>query len=188
MAYTWKKQASSAYGLSLTQLVLNAVMFAEELPEQYEDWMDYQKQTDRRVILLIKEFLDGQDILDEVKALRRQAEKEMNTVISYTDAFLVYEYALNRLERRFCPDMPDVTVKEQELVSQLTAYIFGGEDSNAVQYADSGGGITASCAFHTAEILQHGQGFPSGLRRRVQGYPGSYDVYAFHWQYDGKGL
>ena len=33
MAYTWKKQASSAYGLSLTQLVLNAVMFAEELPE-----------------------------------------------------------------------------------------------------------------------------------------------------------
>ena len=48
MAYTWKKQASSAYGLSLTQLVLNAVMFAEELPEQYEDWMDYQKQTDRR--------------------------------------------------------------------------------------------------------------------------------------------
>ena len=132
MAYTWKKQASSAYGLSLTQLVLNAVMFAEELPEQYEDWMDYQKQTDRRVILLIKEFLDGQDILDEVKALRCQAEKEMNTVISYTDAFLVYEYALNRLERRFCPDMPDVTVKEQELVSQLTAYIFGGEDSNAV--------------------------------------------------------
>lgn len=55
MAYTWKKQASSAYGLSLTQLVLNSVMFAEELPEQYEDWMDYQKQTDRRVILLIKE-------------------------------------------------------------------------------------------------------------------------------------
>ena len=45
MAYTWKKQASSAYGLSLTQLVLNAVMFAEELPEQYEGWMDYQKQT-----------------------------------------------------------------------------------------------------------------------------------------------
>ena len=44
MAYTWKKQASSAYGLSLTQLVLNAVMFAEELPEQYEGWMDYQKQ------------------------------------------------------------------------------------------------------------------------------------------------
>ena len=44
----------------------------------------------------------------------------------------MYEYALNRLERRFCPDMPDVTVKEQELVSQLTAYIFGGEDSNAV--------------------------------------------------------
>lgn len=75
MAYTWKKQASSAYGLSLTQLVLNAVMFAEELPEQYEDWMDYQKQTDRRVILLIKEFLDGQDILDEVKALRCQAGK-----------------------------------------------------------------------------------------------------------------
>lgn len=132
MAYTWKKQASSAYGLSLTQLVLNTVMFAEELPEQYEGWMDYQKQTDRRLILLVKEFLDGQDILDEVKDLRRQAEKEMNTVISYTDAFLVYEYALNRLERRFCPDMPDVTVKEQEFVSQLTAYIFGGEDSNAV--------------------------------------------------------
>ena len=46
MAYTWKKQASSAYGLSLTQLVLNTVMFAEELPEQYEGWMDYQRETD----------------------------------------------------------------------------------------------------------------------------------------------
>lgn len=132
MAYTWKKQASSAYGLSLTQLVLNTVMFAEALPEQYEGWMGYQKETDRKLILLVKEFLEGQDILEEVKHLRCQAEKKMNTVVSYADAFLVYEYALNRLERRFCPDMPAVTVKEPEFISRLTAYICGGEDSNAV--------------------------------------------------------
>ena len=62
MAYTWKKQASSAYGLSLTQLVLNTVMFAEELPEQYEGWMDYQRETDRKLILLVKGFLEGQDL------------------------------------------------------------------------------------------------------------------------------
>ena len=128
MTRSWKKQATSAYGLSLTQLALNAVMFAEELPEQYEYEMEFKNQINQEVLNVTEAFLEGRDILETVKSLRNRMEEKMHTVISYTDRFLVYEYALNRVERRFDTTKAEIQVSEQELLSMLIRYITGAED------------------------------------------------------------
>jgi len=59
MAQHWRKQASVAYGYSLTRLALNTYMYFEELPLTYDDRAREQKETDEGYDGAFRGFSEG---------------------------------------------------------------------------------------------------------------------------------
>lgn len=124
MAHNWKRQASVAYGCALTRLALNFYLFFEELPEKYEDENSSQRELDGRLSELLGSFLDGEGkgLLERLSSLRSRIEDEMHQAMAFSDGLQVYEYALNRVERRFVRCLP-VAVDETGLAANLMRYI-----------------------------------------------------------------
>lgn len=124
MAHNWKRQASLAYGCALTRLALNLYLFFEELPEKYEDENSSRQELDGQLLRLTGSFLDGKakELLEQVPAFRSRIEDEMHQVMAYSDALQVYEYVLNRVERRFVKCRP-IEVDEEALAGNLMRYI-----------------------------------------------------------------
>lgn len=126
MARQWKKQASVAYGYALTRLALNCFMYFEELPSEYDESKDAtckQKRMDEEYQNLLKAFSDGSVVLDEVAAFRGRIRKEMEEVIAYTDCFRIYEYALNRVERRFDDFLPVSGLSDEDFIKEVMSFI-----------------------------------------------------------------
>lgn len=121
MSQLWRKQASAAYGYSLARLALNAYTYFEDMEEEGAgarlNWAD------GRFHEAMGAFLAGEDPLDILKELREQIRMEMEAVTAYTDCFLIYEYALNRLERRVLKDLPELDIGEEELIRRLVNFV-----------------------------------------------------------------
>lgn len=95
-----KRLMSSAYRCAFSRLVLNYYSFCEmmlESPAMQDDIRARAQEFGQ----LLDAFLNGEDRTAEVEALRRRTVKEMEALTSYADCYTIYEYVLNRLERRF---------------------------------------------------------------------------------------
>lgn len=129
MAHSFKKQASVAYGFSLTRLSLNAYMFFEELPLTYRDEQEKRKKLDAVFMDLVSGMQKDELSLEAVDAFRNQLNREMGAVVAYSDSFRIYEYALNRVERRFVQDLPAPDLTEEELISRVAGFISSVKDA-----------------------------------------------------------
>ena len=119
MAHNWKRQASVAYGCALTRLALNFYLFFEELPEKYEDENTDQRALDGLLFKMAGSFLDGENkgLLEQLSSLRLRIQDEMHQAMAFSDGLQVYEYALNRVERRFIQCLP-IEVGEEALTDR----------------------------------------------------------------------
>lgn len=127
MARQWKKQASVAYGYALTRLALNNYMYFDELPEDYEanEAVRRQETFDKEYQKLLRDFLNGGLELGAVSELRSRIQKEMEEIVAYTDCFRIYEYVLNRVERRFDDSLPVSGLKDEEIANQIMEFVTG---------------------------------------------------------------
>ncbi len=95
-----KRLMSSAYRCAFSRLALNYYTFCEmmlESPSMAEDIRAREKEFGQ----LLDGFLNGEDRIAGVDALRGRSVKEMELLASYADCYTIYEYVLNRMERRF---------------------------------------------------------------------------------------
>lgn len=147
MARQWKKQASVAYGYALTRLALNCFMYFDELAageyadgeeagqnlaagrEKGADFRQKQQQEDDQFRKLLGAWLDGELQLADVAAFREQIRREMEAVVAYTDCFQIYEYALNRVERRFDETLPVAELSEEDFVHQVMGFLTATDDA-----------------------------------------------------------
>lgn len=121
MTQHWRKQASVAYGYSLTRLALNYYTYFEDATEEITQ--ESLKQADEQFHQILGVYLAGETPLEALKELRGQVLTEMEAVTAYADCFRIYEYALNRLERRFETDLPVMDVSEEEFVARLVHFL-----------------------------------------------------------------
>lgn len=128
MANNWKKQASVAYGCALPRMALNLYLYFESFPLPGEE--NEEEKHGKRYMELLGLFLEEnqEEVLQAIDDLRSQMREHMQRIMAYADAFQIYEYALNRVERRFVK-LPAIDVGEEELVGNLMRYISSAKDA-----------------------------------------------------------
>ena len=126
---TLKKQHTMAFGFSGARLALNYYMFEDGIPETDHLPEVFIKSADcfRNQLRI---YLDGGDSLEELKNLRSAMMKEMEIITGYADCFQIYEYVLNRLERRYHTGLRPVA--EEGITDELMEFIVGDKDSMAM--------------------------------------------------------
>ncbi|MGN0158124.1 MAG: hypothetical protein ACI39W_03135 [Brotaphodocola sp.] len=131
MAKQWKKQASLAYGYALTRLTLNSCLYFEELPEDYaaNEAVRRQKAFDQEFQKLLSDCVKGELDQSLTGALRSRIQKEMEGIVAFTDCFQVYEYVLNRVERRFCENLPSSSLTDEEVAQKILEFVTGVKDT-----------------------------------------------------------
>ena len=95
-----KKQMTAAYQYSYVRLVLNYYTLLETVAEespQTQQMTDYLK----RLNSLIGECISGKEGNKDLLALRKDMTREVEVLTSYADCFQIFEYILNRMERKF---------------------------------------------------------------------------------------
>lgn len=126
MARQWKKQATVAYGYALARLALNSYMYFEELPESYDSAsvaLCKQEQIDSWYQKLLSDFVYGNLEAETITDLRRQVQTEMEEIIALIDSFRIYEYVLNRVERRFDDSHPVSGLTDAEFTKEIMGFI-----------------------------------------------------------------
>ena len=56
----------------------------------------------------------------------------MELVVAYTDSFRIYEYALNRVERRFKEGLPAPALSDEDFIRALMGYLTAVKDASAM--------------------------------------------------------
>lgn len=122
----WKKQASAAYGYALARLTLNSYIYMDELSGECDPEKDTkrrQKEIGDTFLELLGELPAGTLELDRVLQLREELREELEKVVAYMDCFRNYEYALNRVERRFRERMPASELNDEQFCHMIMSYI-----------------------------------------------------------------
>jgi hypothetical protein len=115
-----KKQMTAAYQYSYTGLVMNYYTLFEiigEGPGTSERALSYCRQLNG----LLKEHFSGGDVEKELLKLRGHITHEVEVLTSYTDCFQIYEYVLNRLERKF-RTLPETGFDDESFARRLTRF------------------------------------------------------------------
>lgn len=125
--HTKRKQMSSAYRYSSSRLALNYYTFYEAV---YENASIPQKIKECAVQFnsLLRGFLDGEADLPALNTMRDQVIGVMEVITAYTDCFQIYEYVLNRVERRFT-DNPPIKESVQDFAKTLTGVLMQSDDA-----------------------------------------------------------
>ncbi|WP_349674233.1 hypothetical protein [Lacrimispora sp.] len=95
-----KKQMTAAYQYSYVRLVLNYYTLLETVADeapQTQQMTDYLK----RLNSLIGECISGSEVNKDLLVLRKDMTREVEVLTSYADCFQIFEYILNRMERKF---------------------------------------------------------------------------------------
>lgn len=95
-----KKQMTAAYQYSYVRLVLNYYTLLETVAEeapQTQQMTAYLK----RLNSLIGQCISGNEADKDLLALRKDMTHEVEVLTSYADCFQIFEYILNRMERKF---------------------------------------------------------------------------------------
>ena len=125
-----KKQLTTVYRYAYTKLALNYYSYFEifgERPYESERIEECTREFNRLLAL----FLSGTDSLEEISRLRKQVSASMEALTGYADCFQNYEYAINRMERKFNEKLPDV-MSEEEIVDAVCQYIRDSKDAVVV--------------------------------------------------------
>ena len=86
-----------------------------EDPELLADFGTVREEFDQ----ILTEFLAGAGSVQELDALRRRITAQMEVYTVYADCFQLYEYVLNRMERRFL-DLPLSEMTPAELCGVIS--------------------------------------------------------------------
>ncbi|WP_313153097.1 hypothetical protein [Lacrimispora sp.] len=116
-----KKQMTAAYQYSYVRLVLNYYTLFEtigEAPVIPERIIAYCQQLNG----LLKEHCSGKDVEERLLKLRENITHEVEVLTSYTDCFQIYEYVLNRLERKFMT-LPETGHDDESFAKRLTGFV-----------------------------------------------------------------
>lgn len=125
--HTIKKQLSAAYRYSYSRMALNYYTFYESMSEQEAlpaDLTEFAGEYHQ----ILQAFLNGESQLDRLDALRRRVMAAMEVLTAYTDCFQIYEYVLNRMERKF-EDGLKVDTDLEDFINRLMEYLVSSEDS-----------------------------------------------------------
>ena len=97
---TKRRQMSMAYRSSFTRLGLNYYTMYEAV---YDEHSASQKvnQILEEFNRILEAFLKGEGEISPLDTLRNRLIHDMNILTAYTDCFQIYEYVLNRVERRW---------------------------------------------------------------------------------------
>ncbi len=130
MVHNWKRIASVAYGCAIARLALNLFLYFEGQPADKEEAIS-QGALDGRYMELLGWYLEGENarVLEAIEDFRGQVKQEMETIVAYSDAFQIYEYVLNRMERRYDDGLDAVEVEETELTGNLMRYLASSGDT-----------------------------------------------------------
>lgn len=121
-----KQQMTAAYQYSYTRLVLNDYTLYETL----SDSTDVSGNVTAAALALnelVKEFADGQDIGEDLLKLRKELIHTIEILASYTDCLVLFEYVLNRQERKFYT-LKTSMYTDEAFSDMAVAYITGVED------------------------------------------------------------
>ncbi|MDR0924869.1 MAG: hypothetical protein LBN31_11040 [Hungatella sp.] len=116
-----KKQMTAAYQYSYVRLVLNYYTLFETIGEEPvipESFIAYCRQLNG----LLKEHFSGKDVEEGLLKLREDITHEVEILTSYTDCFQIYEYVLNRLERKFIT-LPETGHDDESFAMRLTGFV-----------------------------------------------------------------
>ncbi len=78
---------------------------------------------EEELIRLLRGFADGTDVAEDAANLRKTIMDEMEAAVAFTDSFQIYEYALNRVERRFVEGLPVPEGTDADFADQLTGFV-----------------------------------------------------------------
>jgi len=116
-----KKQMTAAYQYSYVRLVLNYYTLFETIGDEpviSQQIISYCLQLSG----LLKEHFSGKDTEEELLKLRENITHEVEVLTSYTDCFQIYEYALNRMERKF-RSLPETGLDDESFAKRLTGFV-----------------------------------------------------------------
>jgi len=122
-----KKQMTAAYQYSYVRLVLNYYTLLETVAEeapQTQQMTDYLK----RLNSLIGECISGNEANEDLFALRKDMTHEVEVLTSYADCFQIFEYILNRMERKFISSS-NANVGDEAFLKRLMEFITDTSDS-----------------------------------------------------------
>lgn len=118
-----KKQMTAAYQYSYVRLALNYYTFFETIAEEAHI-PDRISDSANRLNELLHGHFSGQDKLDGLLKLREDITHEVEVMTSYADCFQIYEYVLNRLERKF-KTLPSPGSDDEAFVKRILEFITG---------------------------------------------------------------
>ncbi len=124
---TKRKQKSAAYRYSYSRLALNYYMCYESMCENHKLPAEAGNRMEEFNGLL-RGFLEGNFELEALDRLRNQVIHTMEILTAYTDCFQIYEYILNRVERRFLEKTP-IGLSVNEFASMLAERLTESGDS-----------------------------------------------------------
>lgn len=122
-----KKQMTAAYQYSYVRLVLNYFTLLETVAEeapQTQQMTEYLK----RLNSLIGECISGHEASGNLLALRKDMTHEVEVLTSYADCFQIFEYILNRMERKFIPSS-NTNDQDEAFLKRLMGFITDTSDS-----------------------------------------------------------
>ena len=121
-----KKKLSAAYRYSYCRMALNYYMLNEIAAEE-PGFSARQKEYTEEFHGILKAFLEGDMQADRLSGLRGQVISVMECLTAYTDCFQIYEYILNRMERRFQDGFP-VQDSINEFTARLVEFVMSAKD------------------------------------------------------------
>ena len=104
---TRKKRISAAYRYCFSGLTLQLWLYCEERLEKEADLSGHEDAAGQALARIFRIFLengdasDMEDAFEQLKVLREGLIKKMERLTAFSDCFQIYEYVLNRMERRF---------------------------------------------------------------------------------------
>lgn len=131
-----KKYMSAAYRSSFAKLLLNIYLYCEEIQEGYEP-SPWEREAAAEFGRLFELFIGGrEDITGELDSLRDGIIGRVEVMTAFTDCFQIYEYVLNRVERRFVTAAPSKytpSLMAERLVDYIAGLEYGAEQNEALR-------------------------------------------------------
>lgn len=122
-----KKQMTAAYQYSYVRFVLNYYTLFEAMEEEIHVSQNISDCCTRLNDLLSKHY-SGEDVRKEVLKLREDITGRVEAMASYADCFQIYEYVLNRMERKF-KLLPESSLNDDAFAKRLLEYITGASET-----------------------------------------------------------
>lgn len=112
-----RKYIWAAYRYSFSRLVLNYYLYYESMWDAADIPAERTREGEEFEELL-ESFLKGKNAMKDLDRLRTKVIGRIQALTGFSDCFQVYEYVLNRMERRFIP-MEDSRYTPEELGEAL---------------------------------------------------------------------